>query len=317
MSFSLVLKTYSNGFCVFFFDQATFLTLWAGSVFNTRPRCEDPSQGEGSTLVWCDVLSATVGSVDIVVIAAIGVCFVYIKAKSMSIETGEDEVVPVGSGKKKRRLSSRELMVEMSSHHLQSNALATEEGEVKNGEGGEEGEEVIVTLGVNPMHVTRGGTAATAPETVTPNAARGRWNKLKQTTRTSRMFRNGGKQRMKRLSKVIKARQNESGGGGGDLIGGEAEMKTELDTEVVVSMHVDAETGRRYSYNKATGQTQWLSDEVEKDEATIEKQGDSKQRNMKRQSFRKIVGDNNAVFFQNVETGETVWNRPVDSELVL
>ena len=29
-----------------------------------------------------------------------------------------------------------------------------------------------------------------------------------------------------------------------------------------------------------------------------------------------IVGDDKAVFFQNIETGETVWNRPVDSELV-
>ena len=50
---------------------------------------------------------------------------------------------------------------------------------------------------------------------------------------------------------------------------------------------------------------------------TIEEQGEGKHRNKKRQSFRKIVGDANAVFFQNVDTGETVWNRPVDSELVL
>ena len=67
-----------------YFDQATFLTLWAGAVFNTRPRCEDPLQGEGSTLLWCDVLSVTVGLVDIVVVAAIVVCFVYIKIKSMA-----------------------------------------------------------------------------------------------------------------------------------------------------------------------------------------------------------------------------------------
>ena len=33
--------------------------------------------------------------------------------------------------------------------------------------------------------------------------------------------------------------------------------------EVAVSMHVDEETGRCYSYNEATGQTQWLSDEDE------------------------------------------------------
>ena len=43
--------------CAFcYLDQATILTLWAGSVFNTRPRCEDPLKGEGSTLVWCDAM---------------------------------------------------------------------------------------------------------------------------------------------------------------------------------------------------------------------------------------------------------------------
>jgi hypothetical protein len=35
-------------------------------------------------------------------------------------------------------------------------------------------------------------------------------------------------------------------------------------------MHVEEETGRRYSYNAAIGHTQWLSDE-----ATIEEQGES------------------------------------------
>ena len=49
---------------------------------------------------------------------------------------------------------------------------------------------------------------------------------------------------------------------------------------------------------------------------TIEEQGEGKQRNKKRQSFRKIVGGDNAVCFQNVDTGEIVLNRPVDSELV-
>ena len=33
---------------------ATFLTLWAGSIFNTLPRCEDPEKGEGITVSWCN-----------------------------------------------------------------------------------------------------------------------------------------------------------------------------------------------------------------------------------------------------------------------
>jgi hypothetical protein len=70
--------------------MATFLTLWAGSIFNTRPRCEDPLKGEGSTLGWCDALSVTVGLVDIVVLGAIGVCFVYMKVKAAQNTTGDE-----------------------------------------------------------------------------------------------------------------------------------------------------------------------------------------------------------------------------------
>jgi hypothetical protein len=111
-------------------------------VFNTRPRCEDPLKGEGSTLVWCDALSITVGLVDIVVLAAIGVCFVYMKVKSTSIENG---VVSVDGSKKKRGLSSRELMIEMSTQHLQTNNQTTEEK-------GEKGEVIVTTNNIFGDH---------------------------------------------------------------------------------------------------------------------------------------------------------------------
>ena len=192
--------------CFFFYlvsHQATFLTLCAGSVFNTRPRCEDPLKAEGSTLLWCDALSITVGLVDIAVLAAIGVCFVYIKIKSTSTEAVKEKaeekaLAPKDSSTKKRRLSSRELMVEMAAQQLQVNNPAIEEG-------GEEGRDVIVTLGINPMHGASGKTTAvTHPTTATTSAAaRARWNKLKHATRVSRTFRDGGKQRVKRLSKVM------------------------------------------------------------------------------------------------------------------
>jgi hypothetical protein len=91
-------RIFIDFYCFYFDGQATFLTLWAGSVFNARPRCEDPLQGEGSTLVWCDVLSVTVGLVDIVVVAAIGFCFAYLKIKSMSTEVGEATAENGGEG---------------------------------------------------------------------------------------------------------------------------------------------------------------------------------------------------------------------------
>jgi len=128
-------------------------------------------------------------------------------------------------------------------------------------------------LGVNPMHAALGETAPPAPEKATPNAARARWNKLKQTTKTPQTFRNGGKQRIKRMSKVMKARRNESFGGGGSSM--EGEVQTVLNVEAAVTIHVDEVSGRRYSCNTATGHTQWLSDDDELDDTTIEEQGDS------------------------------------------
>ena len=54
----------------------------------------------------------------------------------------------------------------------------------------------------------------------------------------------------------------------------------------------------------------------EEDKTTIEEQGEKKQESSKRQSFRKILGDDNAVFFQNIETEETVWEVPKNGDLV-
>ena len=112
----------------------------------------------------------------------------------------------------------------------------------------------------------------------------------------------------------MKARQHESGDDGGNSMG--EEVKTVVDVEAAVSMHVDEETGRRYSRNEATGHTQWLSDDDGVNEAPTEEQGEKKQESSKKQSFRKIVGDDNAVFFQNIETEETVWKVPKNGDLV-
>ena len=116
---------------------------------------------------------------------------------------------------------------------------------------------------------------------------------------------------MKRLSKVMKARQNESGDDGGNSMGGE--MKTVVDVETTVSMHVDEETGRRYNYNKATGQTQWLSDDDDGSEAPQENVGESKQQT--KTLFRKFVDDGGDVYYENMETGEVVWDLPDDGAL--
>ena len=38
---------------------------------------------------------------------------------------------------------------------------------------------------------------------------------------------------------------------------------------------------------------------------------------MKRKSFRKIVDDEHGVYFQNVNTAETVWKLPEDGDVVV
>ena len=111
----------------------------------------------------------------------------------------------------------------------------------------------------------------------------------------------------------MKARQNESGdGGGGNPMDGE--VKTVVDVKAAVSLHVDEETGRQYSYNEATGHTQWFSDDDDGSEAPQENVGESKQR--KKTLFRKFVDGAGNVYYEIVETGEVVWDMPDNGELV-
>ena len=97
-------------------------------------------------------------------------------------------------------------------------------------------------------------------------------------------------------------------------MGGEVktEVKTVSEVDAADSIHVDERTGRRYSYNKETNQTQWLADDDEAGGAT---QGETKKHSTKRRSFRKIVGGKDD-YFVNVETGEAVWHMPEDGEEV-
>jgi hypothetical protein len=231
----------------------------------------------------------------------------------------ENEVVPaVDSSKKTRRLSSRELMmVEMTNQNNDfagTNPMLRQDNtgdsltppspptttaanhwhrvkRVTNGTGTFKysGKQCVARLaagdavpGTNPLPCPNNTSATLA-----------HWNTLKQVTKTSGAFRQSGKKRMIRLSKVMRS----------------------LDVAAASNVEIFSDgTSHKYSYNKTTKETVWV--DKEKSGVAIEKQGETKQCEKKGPLFRKIVGDNKAVFFQNVETGETVWNRPVDSELV-
>ena len=98
-------------------------------------------------------------------------------------------------------------------------------------------------------------------------------------------------------------------------MGGEVktEVKTVSEVDAADSIHVDERTGRRYSYNKETNQTQWLDDGDEEGGTT---QSETKNHSTKRKSFRKIGGGEKDDYFVNVETGEAVWYVPEDGEEV-
>ena len=65
----------------------TFVALWAGSVFNTYPRCEDQN---GVSMLWCEGLSVVAGLAIVGVVLVLVVSYVWIK-------------VSIGKKEKKKR----------------------------------------------------------------------------------------------------------------------------------------------------------------------------------------------------------------------
>ena len=58
-----------------------FLTLWAGMVFNSRPRCADRA---GGTLPWCDLISVVIGILNITFVVLVAICFLSLKGLCQS-----------------------------------------------------------------------------------------------------------------------------------------------------------------------------------------------------------------------------------------
>ena len=107
-------------------------------------------------------------------------------------------------------------------------------------------------------------------------------------------------QRTKRLSKVMKARRNSH--------------STKLPVVDPKEVHVDAATGRRYSVNMNTGESTWLDEEGEGDASSVNKPEQSAV--SKRKSFKQFEGET-GTYYQNVDTGGTVWEVPKDGEIVV
>ena len=67
---------------------STFLTLWAGSIFNSYPRCEDPNGRSGRSLPWCNALSIVTGGINIV-------CVIMFAAAYVTVQRSEKEEAPL------------------------------------------------------------------------------------------------------------------------------------------------------------------------------------------------------------------------------
>ena len=67
---------------------ALFLTLWSGSVFNSKPKCVGE---QGEVVAWCSVLSVCVGVFDIMVVLGIGLALGFVMRKTKDSSKKEKE----------------------------------------------------------------------------------------------------------------------------------------------------------------------------------------------------------------------------------
>merc|ERR1712166_406334 len=84
---------------------ATWMTLWAGTVFNTHPRCED---GKGGELGWCNALSITIGLLNIAAVVAVVVGFIYYKQQERCDACGKKVYGEVVVARRRRTMERRQ-----------------------------------------------------------------------------------------------------------------------------------------------------------------------------------------------------------------
>jgi hypothetical protein len=184
--------------------------------------------------------------------------------------------------KKKRRLSSRELMtlemtnVGSTAHHLY------------------EDKEVIDMSAVNPMLKNKKNK----------NNGRKNWKTLKKVLKTDE-FKEMRKSKVRRLSNIIKTRQRNEGVA-------KKEEEDELDNIDVLK---DAD-GRRYSYNKQTGISLWLDGDPEvelevkgqrKEQEEPQEEGKSQEETSQNELEIEIDEASGRRYSYNKQTGISLW----------
>jgi len=90
---------------------ATWMTLWAGTVFNAYPRCEQPGGG-GGTEGWCDFLSVMIGVLNVVMVVAVVVVIAFYTNQNKCLgcfEGIKEKTIGVWRRKRKARRDSEML----------------------------------------------------------------------------------------------------------------------------------------------------------------------------------------------------------------
>ena len=88
----------------------TWLTLWAGTIFNSLPRCEDD---KGVAVGWCNALSIFIGLLNIASVVAVVVGFIYYKQQKRCNACGKKLYTDVVVARRRRSTARRELQLRL------------------------------------------------------------------------------------------------------------------------------------------------------------------------------------------------------------
>ena len=253
---------------------AVWLTLWAGSVFNDHPRCED---GAGGTLAWCDLMSGVISVLVILVLVLVVAVIVYYKKKSRDAakkkrererESGVAEEDTSGAINETSIIELTEQgmkVFDFDEDSMESNPMnqRREEGEESSGAGGSQGvttnpvvEENNVEISQDTLtggvtHLVKNDETITLPigegDAATQLQKNSHWLKLQKSVHATNGFKAGRKKRVKRLSRVMKAQRNSA----------TRETVDEIALPPHWEMVYDDAEGSNYYYNSETGKSRW------------------------------------------------------------
>ena len=252
--------------------SAIWLTLWAGSVFNDHPRCED---GAGGTLAWCNFLSVVISVLVISCLVLVVAVIVYYKKKSREAakkrarerENGVEEDTSGAINETSIiELTEQGMKVfDFDEDSMESNPMnqRREEGEESSGAGGSQGvttnpvvEENNVEISQDTLtggvtHLVKNDETITLPigegDAATQLQKNSHWLKLQKSVHATNGFKAGRKKKVKRLSRVMmKARRNSA----------TQETVGEIALPPHWEMVCDAD-GSNYYYNSETEESTW------------------------------------------------------------